>query len=531
MCAIFRLPLKKPAAASRGACRSLAPEVSALDLAPFRVNRRGTAVLVVLLLISIALAISYATMRSQATIVEIQRNAHLATDARQAAITGLTVGLKKMHQADWAGVNTTLSGSLGADEGYEVTYAAGDPSLGQGDPDYEDLPYRVTLTSVGRAADPADPARKTKHTARAVVRLVPRKLPDEPGDWARMQQYVIYQTKRDPFEIDLPCQLSGAIRVQQKLKLARHYPNDSDAWWTYLDDLNRMRRNNLPDYRPVNGRVDLPFGEQDLIDLVALQLLLGVPAGDLSSREAASDWIKPAALANYRIYQGGPVYTVALLPGTLENTILEPDPLANPLGLYYRDGNLDLGNNVTIRGTLFCKDEIRVVGTEVHFKPVDLPDLYGEDKAVRLPTATCQRFKVKPTAGGSLTGLLAVFGELEIEKGPESTSFAISGRVITRALAFREREPWNTLNWKDYYNQFDAYLDEISPAVAYFPKWMGDRGRDPTPRLTIRPDAAPVRYHWHNPYIPIYLPHPNDATELEPNNPGLRWDLLQWSSG
>jgi hypothetical protein len=529
----FRLPPQNPPAASRGGCRSLAAEVPALDPRPSTAGRRGMATLVVLLLISIALAISYATMRSQATIVAIQQNAHLATDARQAAITGLTIGLKKMHQGDWAGVNTTLSGSLGADQGYLVTYAAGDPSLSQGDPDYADLPYRVTLASVGYAVDPADPARKATHTARAVVRLVPRKLPDEPSDWDRMQQYAVYQTKKESFEIDLPCQLSGAIRVQSKFKLIRHYPNDSDAWWTYLDDLNRMRKNNLPDYRPVNGRVDWPSLEQDLIDVIALQVLLGVPTSHLDSKETGSDWVKPSAPAEYRIYQGGPVYAVTPLPGTLENTILGPDPLVNPLGLYSRDGSLDLLNNVTIRGTLFCKDEIRVVGTGVNLEPVDLPSLYGEVKFLRLPMATCQKFKVKPAAGGGLRGLLAVFGDFEVEKGTETTAFAISGKVITRLFLIREREPWNWLNWKDYYAQFKVYRSQILPAVAYFPDWMGTggRGRDPNPRLTIRPDTGQVRYHWHNPYRPIFIPHPDDATALDPNNPGLRWDLLEWDSG
>jgi hypothetical protein len=39
--------------------------------------------------------------------------------------------------------------------------------------------------------------------------------------------------------------------------------------------------------------------------------------------------------------------------------------------------------------------------------------------------------------------------------------------------------------------------------------------------LIIKPDANPVRYHWHNPQNTIYVADPSDG--------GLRWDLLAWT--
>ncbi len=476
------------------------------------------ALILVLLIICITLALSYAAVRSQFTGLKIQRNADRRISARQAAATGLTMAIKKMHTADWNGVDTTLTGSLGSDQGFQVTYSTGDPSLGPGDPDYEDFPYRVTLLSTGSAADPDNPASVATHQIRAVVRLAPRELGKEPTDWVTMQKYTVYQSKKDPFEVDIPCRLEGPVRIQGKLKIAPHYPNDFDAWKFYLEHLKEMRTAGHPDYRPFNGPVSLPFSEQDW-GLYALTSKLNVTAVDLPVEEAASDWAKPTSLSSYQIYDGGPIYTIPTVGATLQDTTLEPDPLTNPLGVYYRDGTIEIGDNVTIRGSLFCKDDIKIKGTNVHFEPVELPALHGSEAPVRLPAASCRNFLVEPTAGGGLTGLLAVFDKFEIKKSLDTVEFAIAGRVIADTLLIRERQPWDELKWGDCYGDFLA--DLAKGGEPYFPVWMGYQGRDPKPLLTIKPDSGPITYHWHYPGDRIYEPHPDDDS--------LRWDLLEWT--
>ena len=52
---------------------------------------------IVLLMICIVLGLSYAAVRSQFVGLKIQRNADRRTSARQAAVTGLTMAVKKMH--------------------------------------------------------------------------------------------------------------------------------------------------------------------------------------------------------------------------------------------------------------------------------------------------------------------------------------------------------------------------------------------------------------------------------------------------
>jgi hypothetical protein len=487
-----------------------------------RRSRRGLTVLVVLLLLAITLGLTYAVVRSQTTALQIQQNANLRASARLAALTGLTMALKEMHTDQWcngSGVDTKLSGSLGDHQRYEVSYSIGDPSLSSDDPDY---PCRVTLLSAGTATDPGDPSRTTSCQARAVVRLAPRNLAEEPTDWRRMQRYTLYQTKRDPFEIDIPCQLAGPVRAQGKLRIALHYPNNNNAWLRYLDDLNDMRLAGLPDYRPLTGPVDLLCVEQDGKDLAALLWQLHVTVNDTLPREAASDWTNFTSPGSYQIFPGGPVYTIPPVGTPLENTTLEPDPKTNPLGLYYRDGSITIRDNVTVRGSLFCRDDLTIEGINVHFKPVELPALWGTDAPVRLAAASCRKFIVKSSGEGSLTGLLAVFDEFRVDKSPDTVTFRIVGRVITRRFYIKERQPWETLDWSGYYDDFADQLEgDEGPVVKYFPVWMGYQGRDPEPLLTVKPDPAPVEYHWKNPYDPVYVPHPDDD--------GLRWEVLQWS--
>ncbi len=491
-------------------------------------RRRGTALLVMMLLVSIALSLSYAAMRGQYTTVQIQRNYARNSDRRSsaqlAALIGMSLALKRMHvAADWQGVDVPWGRPLGEYEGFNVTYRTGDSSLDSDHPDYEEFPYRVTVSVTGYAAEPDDPSRKLTHQVRAVVRLVPRYLGDEPSDWATMQQYTVYQSKKDNFEIDIPCRIEGAVRVQAKFELAKHYPNDNNAWLRYLGDLNAMRLAGRPDYRPIDGPVDLSFSEQTGKYLSVITNQLAVTANDTPPDEAAADWKKPVSLTAYQIYDGGPVYNIPTVAGTLENIALGPDPSTNPLGIYYCGASVTVRSGVTIEGSLFCLGDVRIEGTNVRFRPVELPALNGSDGSVRLPVVSCQNFTVKSTAGGSVTGLAAVFDRFQVDKSPDSVAFAVTGRLIARKFLLKERQPWEIEDWSKRYNEYRDDLDDPTTATTpYFPIWLRYRGGlGPKPQLTVKPDPTPVRYHWHNSQNPVYVPHPDDD--------GLRWELLEWA--
>ncbi len=143
-----------------------------------RPRRRGMTVILILGLLSITIALSYAMLRTQATSQQIQTNLNRRNDARQAAQTGLTVALRRMHEPNWPGVNVPVVGFY--QDGsryvvYYVVYETGDEKLSPADPDYDKFPYRVTLKSTGWVVTPGNSGINSMHTATAVVELVPRR--------------------------------------------------------------------------------------------------------------------------------------------------------------------------------------------------------------------------------------------------------------------------------------------------------------------------------------------------------------------
>lgn len=492
----------------------------------------GVAVVMVLVVLAMTMAVCYAMLRSQSTALLIQENEQLRILARQAALSGLRAGLQRMHSPDWQGVASSWQGAISSLQSFQVTYTAGDHLLSGDDPAYKEYPYRVTVWSTGRAVDPDSPDRAVTYQIRAVVRLVPRKLSGTPTDWATMQNYTIFQTREDTVELDIPCQLQGPFRIQGKLYLARHYPTDLSPWWTYLEDLERMRSAGYGDCRPVLGPLFLPVNRQETLQLWALAYALKTPYSHLYTSEVGSDWTKPVMPSAYQLYPGGPFYSIPRLPEQLENVSYGPSLLENPLGIYYRDGSLELRHQVSFQGVLFCRDNLTIKETNIQVTPVTLPPLYEEGltpkEPIRLPSVSCQNFYVRSTGGGQIHGLVAAFDRFQIDKGPETVSFTLTGRLIARKIALQQRIPWDSLNWEALYDQYRAQQDSLPPSERYFPVWLGRKGRDPTPRLIVQPDSDTVFYHWPRWDQPLFQPHPDDVTPLRPNEPALRWELVRW---
>jgi hypothetical protein len=203
--------------------------------------RRGMTVLVVLALVSIALAMSFAIMRSQMTGVQVQANNARSEQARAAAHAGLSAAMRAMRLSGWSGVGTTLSASINATDSYNVSFIAGDDSLTAGSADYSDLPYRVTLLSTGTSADPVQSSLNSTYKVQAVMRLIPRQISTQPSNWSTMLSYTLYQLSNTSFYMAVPSRIEGPVRLQSGLNIADNY------WWSssqrsrYFSDLNLMR--------------------------------------------------------------------------------------------------------------------------------------------------------------------------------------------------------------------------------------------------------------------------------------------------
>ncbi len=193
--------------------------------------------------------------------------------------------------------------------------------------------------------------------------------------------------------------------------------------------------------------------------------------------------------------------------------------MTNPLGVYFYNGNLTIKSNVTIQGTLICKGDLVIDGTNVHFEPVEMPGLFGAGTTSRLPAIICKNLTIKTTlTSGNVDGLIAVFDTFTFNTASETQTFPIVGRVITNKFYINPRQPWDTTNWSLYYF---TYWNYYRSSIPYFPVYMAIQGRNYQPLLTIKPDTASITYHW---------PMPNSSVALVNTTDGaLRWEVIKWT--
>jgi len=508
------------------------PSICDLDppYKPARRPRRGVAVFVVLLLLSMALALSYVMMRSQSVTVQIQRNAARGPAARQDALTGVMMAIKKMSTTAWAGVGSTLSGSLGPNDSFQVTFTTGDPSLAPSSSNYSDYPYRVTVLSTGHSIDPQNSQCVTGYQVQAVVRLVPRALAAEPSQWSTMLGYTVYQNQFGFFDAAVPSQIQGPVYTQATLDMSHSiWASDGgpldQCRQRYYADLNPLRLAQGNDWRPYTAQIQVESWIQ-YSDTISNLTNLGIPVSQYWS------WTSPS----YQLYTGGKTYNVPSAGPTVQNTALGPDVLANPLGFYYSAGQITLANSATLSGTLITSyaagANVSLSGTGIQLNAFSLPALYGTTTPIQFPVLVSGgSVTVAASASVAINGQAAVVGTFDVASASQTaTAMTLTGQLITGALDIEPRSEFLVQNgqgswWNGRYN---AFISQTQNGYKYFPQFLQAKNNmDPTSRLIIKPAATAVRYHWQtwngsqNASNPIFVPATGDA--------GLYWDIVGWT--
>jgi hypothetical protein len=566
-------------------------------------KRRGVTILLVMGLLSVTLALSYVIMRAQVTTTVVQNNSNLDALARQAAATGMATAYRKMFDASWGGVTSVVSATLATGQSYSVTYATGDPNLGPSSPNYADFPYRVTLLSTGTAVDPAHPNVAATHRTQAVVHLIPRQLYAEPSAWSTMLQYTVYQYTADNFSLQVPCQVTGAVRVQGSVLLCPDYPPSSNGLSQYLGDLNLMRNpppgvstlasaitsttsttcnvasgsafptsgtfliqvdgeimqvnsvsgnsfsvsrgqngtsasthaagagaSRYPavvaygDYRPILGPLTLPTSQTSGSVLGLLNSQLGVTTINLNASNT-TNWTFPTNVSTYQVFPGGQVYSVPVISQTLSNTTLAPDPVRNPLGIFYASNKVTINSNVSITGTLIAAGDIYINGKSVTLQSYSLPALNGSSQPTQLPVAvTSGNFQVDSQSQVTVRGLVAVKSSFDILPGSQSTTFNLQGRVMCKGFYIEDRTEWTQWGflWSFLWTWFGQQLSPLVPStMTYYPVWLNQSGMNMVPTLTVAPETSSVLYHWKDATDPVFVANTNDG--------GLRWWLVSWN--
>ena len=333
--------------------------------------RRGSALLLVVLLVGAALALSVAFLNAGATETRLAANADRAEAARRAARTGLTTALAAMSSPDWRpdwdaatrvadGPRAALDADARGQTVYETFYAA-DVAPRSDDPaDVFDaaLSVRVTCRAAWEGAD----GGRTTARASAVVRLAPRTgrsaegagddfAPDDAAltplredgeelwdptvrrDWRTATRHAIAATG------DLPDAPGTSVRLAPQVRVAGDvWARGQVRWPTTEDELGYK-----PDARdelqsslgrlapgsaagsagapaafpaPLGGAVAIWDGEEtETRDLLDDLRVARVPAGDPLGRPSwnhvgSYDLAGPAT---YRLFAGGPAFRTAAL--------------------------------------------------------------------------------------------------------------------------------------------------------------------------------------------------------------------------
>ncbi len=503
-------------------------------------RRRGMAVVLVLGLLALTLTLSYAMLRMEYQVQQSQTNISGQDRARLAAVTGISVALRQMHDGTWAGVNSTLTGTMDSGVRYDVNFSTGDPALTSSHPDYAEYPYRVTLSSVGVAADPAQTNAQTTFQVTAVAQLSRRKInaATTPSRWAQLNTYTLYQwnassTPRDVV-IELPCQIQGNVCLEGAIRLCQSYPKDSNARERYLKDLQLMSQAGIED-RPFTGTVSLDHSRQSGSTENELSSWLGVNVTGITAN-SNTPLAYPTNFATYQLFPGGKVYAIPRLQDVLvapaKNQVLSPDPVNNPLGIYRTDGSWTFLQGSQFTGTLLSDSPTAIVtlaGTGVQLNGLNLPTLDGSNAVFQLPLAMVKNdVAVAHLATPTVNGLVIAWNQFVVNPGSKMTQLTLTGRVFADGFQINARTEWNAVTqatWQSTLSSFEAQYNPLlfllGLSEQFYPRWMEQSPYLLTaaPRLKIVPPTN-VTYHWPSFSEPIYDKADGDI--------GLRWNLVSW---
>lgn len=503
--------------------------------APFtkhQAPRRGMAVVLVLGLMAVTLAVSYATLRGQASTNQLARNNTRALDARAAASSGLAAALRKMSEDGWSGVNTPLAANITNSCWYEVSFVTGDSKLTPGDAKYGEYPFRVTVTATGYASDPANSAVRATHQSKCVVQLVRRAILAEPANFNTLKDSTLYQWGNNHCLVQFPLRVNGSSTILGTVYLCPEYPSHNNARDLYLEDLHDRIAAGKPDCRPFASPLTLARSRQDGSTESLLTSKLGLTILDTTA-STANPLSHPGAVATYRLFPGGKEYTIPSLQGlygsTLQNVTLGPDPASNPLGVFRSDGALAIQDNVTITGTIITagsSPEIQVAGANVVLQSANLPLLANSAQVYQLPTAlVADSLKIHSGSTSQLKGFTMVWNEFELRQSTSSTTFALTGNLATSKFTTRGRSSWvlNSTAWGLWKMWFDWNLNDLGnpDRQSFFPDYMQFWGNYTVqPTLTFSPASSGVLPHWQDWTQPVYQKAAGDL--------GLRWEVVRW---
>lgn len=471
-------------------------------------TRRGLSLVVVMIAISMSMVLTYAALSSQARGVQVRQNVNRQEMARQAAESGAAIALNQLQSPSWSGVATPLSGTLNSDKSgsttYEVTFFTIDgqtsPSAypaGQGKTSLSGSWEFFNANSAGLSTSSADMAASATRqafqllirctgkwqsatdaldfvaeTIEVGVELQPRVpgrtilAPDIPeatdvlasnGSYDTIQNYALFASAGSGSNPSLTLQpgqrIDGPSWLTNGATLFNEPRWNSTVRDEFLQSIGTVysqtsgSTTTLRHPHPFGGPITMVsnFSSSETSDLSKLNVPRLTASSSLMTPSISfSDW------KTYQLYQGGFSYSAEILKsGTLDNVVLRPAP-RNPLGVFVREGNLTIDDNVVVQGTLVCSGRIIFTGNNVICDSVNWRDSSGgplvstSDLFPRLPAIVANHIQLNSSTRASIEGAVLLTSTLS---GADGSYDFVSGDdlnlVGTQATSVPIRQPYS----------------------------------------------------------------------------------------
>ena len=377
-----------------------------------------------------------------------------------------------METPGWEGVETELSrvvhSNLLGTASYMVEFhpwTGGDEQIV---PEDSALYIVVRSTGIWQSAD--DEAAVVERHVEVVVKLKPRltgrtihpgdsatadDLVANPGNYDEIQRYALFAGKGNPsLVLDPGDRIDGKIWLDGDLQLY-HDP----LWASYVRDefLDSIRRTMQRDDgqvvirhpHPLAGDLTFRCRPSSSVRKDLERLGLGESWTETNTRPDRpeidfSDW------RTYRLYEGGFEYKAREINWQLRNETFRPTP-DNPLGIFYRNGSVQVDDDVTIQGTLVAAGTVSIRGERVHVAGFNWlsdggrPIVSGVDRWPRLPAIVAKEVSIDRSIQASVHGAIVVESSLKGAGGDFEYVDAQDVNITGTATAQPIRQPWSTV--------------------------------------------------------------------------------------
>ncbi len=295
-----------------------------------------------------------------------------------------------------------------------------------------------------------------------------------------------------------------------------------------LRELSTAPTQGQTDVRPFTDTLNASTSLTDAETLSLLQQDLQLSVQNVTS-SPSPPFTHPGNVATYKLFPGGVTYLIPRLNDNLQNVSVGPNTLTNPLGIFRHTGNLQVGNNVTIQGTIISSSAnggITVSGRNVTWTAVDLPPVVDVSSSYQLPIAiVANDLNFVDHTSAAVNGLVMAWDDVETANRENDFSLQLRGKLIAGELEIKSHVSWdhNSEWWRRRMADFNAQTSKRTGSGSFL-QWLTSNHSVPsTPNVSISPDSANPAYHWPTLSQPIFIAHPRDQ--------GLRWEIVDWQEG